>query len=572
MAGIFSPSAMPGDPGDPRISPRSACCGDVETEVPGNNPRSMEQYVSTARTARQSTIQQLQQGMFDLLVIGGGINGAGIARDAAMRGLRVALVEKGDFASGTSSKSSKLIHGGVRYLQQGHLRLVRIASRERDLLRRRLAPHLVEPLEFVFPVYAGQPVGFVTLGIGMWLYDLLAVFRNIRAHRMLTPRRTRQIEPQLRSQGLRGAALYYDCWTDDARLTLETILAARDEGALVANYLEVKEFSRTAGRLAGVTVQDRFGGSPFAVRARCIVNATGPWVDRIRQLDDPEDNPCLRLTKGAHILVPRRRVGNTHAVVMHSPRDQRVLFVLPWGEVDIIGTTDTDFAGSPDAVAADDDDIAYLIESANWSFPSAHLTREDIISTYAGLRPLVATSGEGNPSAVSREEAILESRSGLISLAGGKLTTYRYIAEEIVDRVVKRLGRSAISRRGSRTATKPLPGGTTSSPQAVLNALVAQDRCHLSREQLEHLVRRYGSRAAEVIELTRTKPNLEKRLVPGLPYLWAEAEYAVEAEMALQPDDILMRRTKLGLKHPKGSSQVAEKMLDTLDLPGDSSG
>jgi len=518
---------------------------------------------------REQTLRALQGAPFDLLVIGGGINGAAIARDAALRGVRVALVEKGDFASGTSSKSSKLIHGGVRYLQQGDLRLVWVACRERDLLRRRLAPHLVRPLPFVFPVYRGDPVGLFTLGVGMWIYDALAIFRNIRAHRMLSRKRTLQLEPMLRSQGLRGAALYYDCWTDDARLTLETVLGAQEEGAVVANYIELEGFIKEHGRLTGARLQDRLSTEHFSVRARCVVNATGPWVDSVRQLDDAALRPCLRVTKGVHVVVPRQRLGNTHAVVLHSPRDRRVLFAIPWGEHDIIGTTDTDFDGSPDQVSADAADIDYLLEAANWFFPQARLRVEDIVSTYAGLRPLVAPKDDRDPSAVSREEAILHSTSGLITLAGGKLTTHRWVAKEIVDSVAGQLGLiPGLPGKRSSTAHKPLPGGQIRPHDQLVAELLAGDGSGLSREQIEHLVRRYGSRTPQVVELVRTQRDLGEILVPGLPDIWAEAVYAARAEMAMEAEDVLMRRTKVGLKEPHEAAQVVDSVKKTMTRLG----
>lgn len=505
---------------------------------------------------RQRNLQQLRTETFDLLVIGGGINGAGIARDAAMRGLRVALVEKGDFASGTSSKSSKLIHGGVRYLQQRDFRLVRVACRERDLLRRRLAPHLVEPLSFIFPVFRGDPVGLFTLGAGMWLYDLLAIFRNIRAHRMLTAKRTLKMEPSLRREGLRGAALYYDCWTDDARLTLETILAAHQEGAAVTNYMELNAFIKENGRIVGARVHDRYtGAAPFEVRARCVVNATGPWADSVRRLDDPTVKPCLRLTKGAHIIVPRARLGIVHAVVMHSPRDRRIMFAIPWGNHTLIGTTDTDFDGSLDDVRPTAEDFDYLLEAANWSFPGARLEASDIVGSYAGVRPLVANDAE-DPSAVSREEEIFESASGLVTLAGGKLTTYRQVAEEIVDLVIERLRPS--SSVPCPTRSKPLPGGMVGDPEEIMREIISMDGSGLTVDEVRRLVRRYGSRAPEVIGLIRSDDDLRKTLVPGLPDTRAEAAYAARAEMAIQPDDILMRRTHVGVKDPADSPQAVD--------------
>lgn len=520
--------------------------------------------VSLSAVGRQCNLERLKREQFDLLVIGGGINGAGVARDAAMRGLRVALVEKGDFASGTSSKSSKLIHGGIRYLQQGDIRLVRAACRERDLLRRRLAPHLVRPLAFVFPVYRGDPVGVLTLGVGMWLYDLLAAFRNIRAHRMLSAKRTRRLEPKLRANALRGAALYYDCFTDDARLTLETILAAEEEGAVLINYVEVAEFVKENGHLVGAVLQESFGGTRFQVRCRSVVNTTGPWADHVRRLDEAAARPCLRLTKGVHVVVPRSRVGNIHAVVMHSPRDGRVMFAIPWGAHDIIGTTDTDFTGSPDAVRAERSDIEYLLETANWFFPDACLTENDVISSYAGLRPLVAPEDEKGPSAVSREEQIFESDSGLITLGGGKLTTYRLVAEEIVDLVCKRLGRPRHQWKSCATAGKPLPGGQTSHPAELVREILAHDGRGLTPEQVQHLVHRYGSRAPEVIALVQADSELRQILVPGMPDIWAEAAYAARAEMAIQPEDVLLRRTHVGLKEPREAARIVDAVTEKL--------
>jgi glycerol-3-phosphate dehydrogenase len=529
------------------------------TGIPGSLPPSSGD--------RERRLYRLRREEFDLLVIGGGINGAGIARDAAMRGLRTALVEKGDFASGTSSKSSKLIHGGVRYLEHGDFRLVHVACRERDLLRRRLAPHLVKPLAFVFPVYRGDPVGVIALGIGMWLYDVLATFRNIERHRMFSRARTLGLEPALRSEGLRGAALYYDCFTDDARLTLETILAAKEEGAVVANYVELRSFLKDSGRIVGAVLADQVEGTAIRVRARCVVNATGPWTDHIRRLDDPASKPCLRVTKGVHIIVPRDRVGNRQAVVMRSPRDKRVLFVIPWGAHDLIGTTDTDFHGSPDDVSADPDDVDYLIDAANWFFPRANLGTADVISAYAGLRPLVAAGEDKSPSAVSREEEIFESPAGLITLVGGKLTTYRSIARDITRLVAKRLGVPKARRKSDHTRAKPLPGGCSEAPDRIVDGLVACS--DLTREQLTHLAQRYGSRTQEVIALAGTKDEFKRGLVHGMPDIWAEVAFAVQKEMAVRCEDILFRRTHLGLKKPRESSQVAGKIREKLNLTSD---
>jgi glycerol-3-phosphate dehydrogenase len=530
-----------------------------------------QSHVPLSAQVRRRNLDRLQEEEYDLLVIGGGINGAAVARDAAMRGLRVAMIEKGDFASGTSSKSSKLIHGGIRYLQQGNFRLVRVACRERDLLRRQLAPHLVEPLAFLFPVYRGDPVGFVTLGLGMWLYDLLAIFRNIRVHRMLNAKRLRTVEPGLRQEALRGAALYYDCFTDDARLTLETVLAAHEEGAVVANYVELKEFVKQDGRIVGAVLQDCVAGARIEVGSRCVVNVTGPWADYVRKLDDPSAKPCLRLTKGVHIIVLRSRLPVAQAIVMHSPRDKRVLFAIPWDGHTLIGTTDTDFDGYPDDVKADEQDLDYLLEAANWFFPMAKLEVGDVVGTYAGLRPLVADAGTTDPSAVSREEEIFEAASGLITLGGGKLTTHRLVAVEIVNLVLRRLGLQR--RRGERsslTASKPLPGGRSKDQDALARQFAAQDGCGLTSAQIEHLARRYGSRTVEVLDLVKADADLRKLVVPGMPDIWAEAAHAAQAEMALKPDDVLLRRTQIGLKDPVNSSQATESVKETISRFGGS--
>src|SRR5579884_3331210 len=383
--------------------------------------------MTDAQAARHAALAALAAGPFDLLVVGGGINGAGIARDAALRGLRTALVERGDLGSGTSSASSKLVHGGFRYLEQGHIRLVLQACRERERLRR-LAPHLVRPQRFLFPVYAGGPVSRAKLALGLWAYDLLAGWWQVHRHRMLSAAAVRRVEPALRTEGLRGGGLYWDARTDDARLVLETALAAAEAGAVIVSYAEVTGFLKEAGRIVGARVRERLGGNELDVRARVVVNASGPWMDAVATLDEPGP-PRLRLTKGVHLVV------------------------IPWGEHALIGTTDTDQPGGPDApCTVEPDDVAYLLETVNHYFPAARLAPADVVSAFAGLRPLVAPEPGRRflPSDVSREEAIFVSRAGLISLAGGKLTTYRLVAAEVVDRVIAALGRLGDPRRFGR--------------------------------------------------------------------------------------------------------------------------
>ncbi len=515
---------------------------------------------------RAAALHALGTEPFDLLVVGGGINGAGIARDAVMRGLRVALVERADFASGTSSRSSKLIHGGLRYLEQGRVRLVLEAVRERERLRR-LAPHLVRAQEFLFPVYRGGSLGMMRLAAGLWAYDLLAGLWSVRRHHMLGARAVRQAEPALRVEGLRGAGQYWDYRTDDARLVLETALAAAREGATVASYVELLGFVKEGGRIAGARVVDRLGMGEVEVRARTVVNATGPWVDVVAGLDAPV-SPRLRLTKGVHVVVPRQRVGNRAAIVLNALRDGRVMFVIPWDKHTVVGTTDTDHAGGPETPpVVEPSDVDYLLETVNHYFPAARLGVDDVVSAWAGLRPLVGAAPEAGaaPSDVSREEEIFTSPAGLISIAGGKLTTYRLVAAAVVDRVVDSLCRAGgASHFGrSRTGEVPLPGGR-STPAVLATAALSRDGHGLAPAVVGHLAERYGSRLDEVLGLVAGDPRLAQPIVPGLPDPRAEVVEAVEHEWALTVEDVLRRRTQIALRDAEGGVAAAREVADLM--------
>jgi glycerol-3-phosphate dehydrogenase len=525
--------------------------------------------MTDALARRRAALEALGGEPFDVLVVGGGINGAGIARDAALRGLHTALVERGDFASGTSSRSSKLIHGGVRYLEQGHVRLVLESVRERERLQR-LAPHLVRPQEFLFPVYRGGPLGLLKLAAGLWAYDLLAGFWNTRRHRMLGRRAVEAAEPTLRREGLCGAGQYWDCRTDDGRLVLETVLSAAGAGAVVLSYAEVAGFVKEGGRLTGARVADRIGGGEVLARARVVVNAAGPWVDRVVALDAPAP-PRLRLTKGVHLVVPRARIGHRAAVVLHAVSDGRVMFVIPWGEHSVVGTTDTDHPGGPDVPpVAEPADVAYLLDTVNHYFPAAQLGPDDVVSAFAGLRPLVAPRAGGgvDPSSVSREEEIFTSASGLISIAGGKLTTYRLVAATVVDRVTQALRRAGDARRfrPSPTGEVPLPGGTA-TPDAAVAAALSRDGHGLTPAVIDHLADRYGSRLGEVLERLDHDRQLAEPIVPGLPDPRAEVVQAVEQEWALTLEDVLRRRTQVALRDVAGGAQAAAAVAALMARP-----
>lgn len=503
--------------------------------------------------AREVAWAELENTTFDVVVIGGGINGAAVARDAVLRGMTVALVERDDFASGTSSKSTKLVHGGVRYLEQGHIGLVLESCRERDLLRTRIAPHLVRGQRFAFPVYEDDSLGVWQLRAGLLAYDLLAAFRNVEMHKPLSAAQLAEREPALLRDGLKGGCLYYDCWTDDARLTIETAMAAKACGATVLNYTELVAFDKDkSGRVVAAKVADRLIERSTEIKARSFVNVTGPWLDRVRQLEDPSATPRLRATKGVHAVFPRDRVGNRDAIVIRGT-DDRVMFAIPWQQHTLVGTTDTYFEGDPATVAADSDDIEYILAAVNRAFPASNVTEADVISTFAGLRPLVAPEGDSSESDVSRDDQIWESDGGLISLGGGKLTTHRHVAERIVDRVVKKLGRR-VGR--CRTAVVPLPGAAGVEPGPAMEEPAGS--------QEEHIRSRYGARGAELARSLDSDDGLADRLVADLPDLMAEVTHAIDHEMAFDIDDVLERRLQVALRSRERAGDVVQAVAELL--------
>ena len=382
---------------------------------------------------RTQSVGGLLETPLDLLVIGGGIVGAGIARDAAMRGLRTGLAEQHDFAFGTSSRSSRLLHGGVRYLAQGRLGLVRQASVEKRILHH-IAPHLTQPLAFVFPSYRGSDWPFWQLRIGVKIYDLLCGGKNFGSSASLDRQSLLAWAPRLNPDQLAGAVRYFDALTNDARLVLDTLRSAAHHGALLANYLRFKDARREGGSWI-CEVEDLLTHQPHTIRARAIVNATGPWAARL-----PHSRVRLRLTKGIHLVIERGRLPVPDAVVMTA--ENRILFAIPWGERVILGTTDTDYTGDIEAVRTEREDVEYLLGIANNLFPDVALSQRDVISTWAGLRPLVATGKTGSPSDLSRSHQITNPEPGWWDVAGGKLTTYRLMAEETVDEMAKWLRRS----------------------------------------------------------------------------------------------------------------------------------
>lgn len=490
----------------------------------------------------RATIWDLSARRFDLLVIGGGATGAGIAREAALGGLSVALVERGDFGSGTSSKSSRLIHGGLRYLEHRRWSLVRESLAERSVLLK-IAPHIVRPLGFVFPVYKGDRVPRWKAEIGLTLYDLLARGRNVRRHRALGKRGVLDYEPLLKDAGLTGGSLYWDAQCDDARLALATIRSAAAHGAVVVNHTQVMGFELEDGRISGAVLEDRLTGARGTVHARVVVNATGPWVDAIRRLEDSGAAATLAPTRGSHVMVPRSRIGHHHGITFLSPIDGRVMFVLPWGDRSYIGTTDTESSAPPDEVEPTESDMLYLLRSANAIFPAARLGLEDVSYSWAGLRPLVADSTSA-PGARPREHLIAVGPRGLVSIAGGKLTTYRRMAIDVINRINPILNRPGAEPdpMKARSATDPLPGGDAYQVEDLYSLGVARG---LPDPVIAHLVGQYGSEVAGVYQIAGEWPQLREPVHPRHGAIGAEVVHAVRVEYARRLDDVLFRRLSI---------------------------
>ena len=500
---------------------------------------------------RSATLDQFSQDVFDVLIIGGGITGAGLALDAASRGLRTALVEKRDFAAGTSSRTTKLIHGGLRYLEQFDFGLVREALHERAILAR-TAPHLAEAYPFVIPIYANKKRNYdhpLKMRAGLFLYDLLAGRYNFARHRRLSREEALELAPQLDPQGLQGAFLYYDARTNDARLVIEALKAAHAHGARIANYASVQGFLRdAAGKVTGARLRDEVHGRELEIHAHTVINATGVWMEDLVNLSGQRSLKTVRPAKGIHLTVSADRLRVNSAWLIPSLTGHRFYFVVPWEGRINIGTTDTDFQGDKDTPRANAEEVNEILGAINSYFPGVHLGHEDVISSWAGLRPLISDPNAKNTSQVSRKEEMLENADGLISISGGKLTTYRLMAERGVDLAAQRLQeRFGVSAGPGRTRELKLGGGEFDREQlAQLAEQIARTE-NLPLPTAQHLVFSYGSEAEQVLELLRADERWRRPLVPGLPHLAAELIYIARNEMAVTLTDVLTRRTRLAM-------------------------
>lgn len=519
---------------------------------------------------RRDALERIGNEIFDLLIIGGGITGAGIALDAAARGLRTLLVEKRDFAAGTSSRTTKLIHGGLRYLEQFDFALVREALVERAILTR-TAPHLTEAYPFVIPIYADSRRNYdhpLKMRAGLILYDLLSMGHGFERHRRLSREEALALAPQLDPRGLKGAFLYYDGRTNDSRLVVEVLKAAHEQGARIVNHARVRGFLKDGqGRLAGVRLREEGSGREIEARARVVINATGVWMEETIRFNEQVGTlpRTVHPAKGIHLTIAAERLPVRSAWLIPSLTGHRFYFVVPWqGRVNI-GTTDTNYQGDKESPAANEAEVTEILNAINSYFPDARLEPADVITTWAGLRPLITDPRARNTSEVSRREELIETPDGLISISGGKLTTYRQMAENTVDLAARRLReRFDLSSPPSRTRETGLSGAGLGREAFERAAEQLSRTDHLPIETARHLIETYGSNYPQLVELLREDERLRRPLIEGLPHVAAEIVYAARYEMAFSLTDALMRRTRLAMLAGEAALQSARAVAELM--------
>ena len=507
--------------------------------------------------ARGSAITALGESEFDILVIGGGINGVGIALDAASRGLSVALVESGDFASGTSSKSSKLIHGGLRYLEQYDFRLVREALYERELMVTTLSPHLVKPVSFLYPLHE-KLIERTYVGAGMALYDALRGFkRALPWHKHLTQKKVSEIAPSLRLDVITGGFQYFDAQVDDARHTMSIARTAAKYGAVITTRTRCEEVIKNGKRVVGAKIRDLVSDEVIEVRAKATIMASGVWSDQLHEKFGLKAGYSVRMSKGSHILVPKSAINSQSGVIIKT--DLSVLFIIPWGEQWIVGTTDTDYQASKEEPLASSDDVSYIINQANRVL-EPKLRRDQVIGVFAGLRPLVSTDPDSPTTKLSREHVVDSPAPGFVSIAGGKYTTYRVMAEDAVDEAVNHLRRIVPD---STTENLAIIGAEGYS--VLINKIPKLAKEYgLAEDTIRHLLDRYGSLFEEVLAQAKDDSTLLEPLIEGLPYIKAEALYAITHEAALSIDDLLSRRTRIAFEASDSGLSITSYLGELL--------
>ncbi|MEH7073416.1 glycerol-3-phosphate dehydrogenase/oxidase [Neobacillus drentensis] len=491
---------------------------------------------------REDRLKIMSEEEYDLLIIGGGITGAGIALDAALRGMKVALVEMQDFAAGTSSRSTKLVHGGLRYLKQFQVNVVAEVGKERSIVYEN-GPHVTTPEWMLLPLHQGGTFGPFSTSIGLRIYDFLARVKKTERRSMLSRNETLAKEPLIKREGLLGGGYYVEYRTDDARLTIEVIKAAVENGANAMNYVKAEEFIYQDKVITGVRVKDLHANKVFNVRAKKVVNAGGPWVDQIRYKDYGRNNKQLRLTKGVHLVIDHSVFPLRQAVYFDTP-DGRMVFSIPRDGKTYVGTTDTFFDGDATHPKVCADDRDYLLKAIHFMFPEVKVTNLDIESSWAGVRPLIYEEGK-DPSEISRKDEIWEAESGLVTIAGGKLTGYRKMAESVVDLISKRLLENGQIFKASQTKNYPISGGKVGGSQGFEQFIFLKEQeameYGLTKEEARQLVQRYGSNASGIFLYLKRFDDLENVKLPKA--VFAQLMYSIEHEMTLTPSDFFIRRT-----------------------------
>ena len=523
--------------------------------------------INLSAKGRERNITKLQREQFDILVIGGGITGAGVARDAALRGFKTALIDKADFCSGTSSKSSKLVHGGFRYLNNLEFGLVHESLMERKILME-IAPHLVHPIHCLLPLHGHNSKPAWMIHIGLFLYDFLSFTKRIGYHKILSRNEIQNLEPLLRQDDLKKVALYYDCQADDFRLAMANLQSSALGGAVIANYVKAVDILEENGQVVGIQAMNEISSKAFPIHSRLIANATGPWCDYLRQALLKNSQHRVRTTKGIHLVIHREDLPISHTILGQAVQDGRYIFAVPWRQFVFLGTTDTDYDGDPDHIPTERSDVDYLLDAFNHYFPDANLNDDKIISTFAGLRPLTYEEGR-TASSVTREYQIFEQPRNFFNIIGGKLTTYRTMAKEMVNRMTKRLEKSFdISPANPNCITDQIPlyGGDISNYSEFLDKWKKEltNQNHIDPDIAEHLIESYGSRFPDVLECLEKTSNGKERFLPGLPYIWGELDYALEHEMTMALDDFLIRRTHLFSLDRKQALDVHEEIASQL--------
>ncbi|EGQ4234621.1 glycerol-3-phosphate dehydrogenase/oxidase [Staphylococcus pseudintermedius] len=495
-------------------------------------------------TLKRDTVKKrMQNEAYDLIVVGGGITGAGIALDATARGMKVALVEMQDFAQGTSSRSTKLVHGGLRYLKQLQVGVVAETGKERAIVYEN-GPHVTTPEWMLLPMHKGGTFGKFSTSIGLAMYDRLAGVKKSERKKMLSKKETSAKEPLVKQDGLKGGGYYVEYRTDDARLTIEVMKKAAEQGADIMNYAKVTNFLYdNKEKVNGVAVVDRLGNETFEIKGKKVVNATGPWVDEVRSADYSKNNKQLRLTKGVHVVIDQSKFPLRQAVYFDTEKDGRMIFAIPREGKAYVGTTDTFYNNDKSKPLVNQEDRDYLVDAINYMFPTVHITDADIESTWAGVRPLIFEEGK-DPSEISRKDEIWEGKSGLLTIAGGKLTGYRHMALEIVDLVEKRL-KQEYKLKFKEVDTKHIPisggdvGGSSNFEQFIEDKVAAAKAMNLDTDLARRLATKYGSNVDDLFAIAQAAQHQNT----GLPLeLYVELVYGVQNELVVKPTDFLVRR------------------------------